>query len=69
MESKNRKLKHPLKKNGDSMEPLPCHDCVNVHGDNPSEWLEQWPLGAEHRKKYGEHLCDGCYDEREENGW
>ena len=44
--------------------PVPCHDCVEVHGDKPAAWLERWPDGAERRARYGMHLCDGCFDER-----
>lgn len=47
--------------------PKPCYDCVDIHGDNPTEWLNKWPQGAEYRSDYQEHLCDGCYDERVDN--
>lgn len=52
--------------------PKPCYDCVNVHGDDPKDWLNKWPKGAEFRVKFGYNLCDGCYDERVEDlcsGW
>lgn len=50
------------------MSPHACADCVSVHGDDPSKWLNAYPQGAEWRKKYSAHLCDGCADERDEIG-
>lgn len=47
-------------------EPKPCADCVEIHGDDPTAWLNQWPQGAEWRPRYGLCLCDGCADERDE---
>lgn len=48
--------------------PKACTDCVEVHGDNPQEWLNKWPQGAEFREKFNDHLCDGCYDDRLDSG-
>lgn len=44
----------------------PCLDCVEVHGDDPAQWLSRWPDGAEWRPAHHAHLCDGCADERDE---
>lgn len=43
-----------------------CVDCVNVHGDDPAEWLNQWPAGAEWDKHHKAYLCDGCAGERDD---
>ena len=45
----------------------PCTDCVDVHGNDPQSWLNQWPLGAEYRSRHHTWLCDGCADERDEH--
>lgn len=49
-------------------QPQACADCVDVHGDTAAEWLSQWPLGAEWRKRFGVYLCDGCAEERADAG-
>lgn len=45
----------------------PCNDCIEVHGDTRQDWLRDWPEGAEYRSDYHLHLCDGCYDARQEH--
>lgn len=42
----------------------PCLDCIEIHGDTRSDWLRDWPEGAEYRSDFHCHLCDGCHDER-----
>ena len=46
--------------------PHACADCVDIHGDTPEGWLRQWPQGAEWRERFGQYLCDGCAEERDE---
>lgn len=41
-----------------------CEDCVEIHGDKPSEWINKWPAGADWRAVHVAHLCDGCFDDR-----
>lgn len=43
-----------------------CEDCVEIHGDTPEEWLSKWPAGAEWRAAHAARLCDGCFDNRED---
>ena len=43
-----------------------CEDCVEVHGDKPEEWLAKWPAGAEWWAAHAAWLCDGCFDNRED---
>jgi hypothetical protein len=50
----------------ESLTPVPCSDCINIHGDSPSSWLRNYPLGAEYRPDLKAYLCDGCADERRE---
>jgi len=44
----------------------PCADCVDVHGDDPAEWVRKWAGCAEARDYLGGSpiLCDGCADDR-----
>ncbi|MFN9694830.1 MAG: hypothetical protein ACK550_13720 [Synechococcaceae cyanobacterium] len=46
--------------------PAPCLDCVEVHGDDPAQWLEKWPAGADWSPRHGAHLCEGCEEERDD---
>ena len=48
-----------------TLAPVACCDCVQLHGDDPAAWLNQWPKGAEYRDRFRAHLCDGCADDRE----
>ena len=50
--------------------PRACEDCVEVHGDDPAEWLRKWGGCAEARDYLAGSpvLCDGCADERVEAG-
>lgn len=49
-----------------ALKPAPCCDCVQIHGDDPAAWLNQWPKGAEYRDRFKAHLCDGCADDRDD---
>ena len=44
-----------------------CQDCVDIHGDTASDWLAQWPAGAEYRTDHHAYLCDGCADDRNDH--
>jgi hypothetical protein len=46
--------------------PVPCEDCVSIHGETPEYWLSNYPLGADYHSDLKAHLCDGCADERRE---